>query len=391
MHSVLLFFGAFMLSGLLYGLCGHLALSAWRRSVGEHWTERARILWPARMDMKAAVSLCPLVALVAAFAVYGTPEMPWITAWAGGLCGALLSTFTFEHAVEPRLRFGPWLESLLWGAAIQLVSYGIVIALMITLPRHLGPGDWALLLGGSAIFIVVKVGLLLPILALFGKPKSLDPRVHDVVMRCQEVFGVKVSRAGVIHTPMANAFAVPLTRDVIVTSRLLEILNDAELDTVMRHEFAHLLEPRRVIVGRCLNAIAWLPVVLIHPSVGWLGPSGPFVVFLAPLFLLKAGAKLAQRMEVRADNMVLESLGNPADYASALSKLHEANQMPVVMPGQNSVHGHLYDRILATGLTPDYPRPQPPAKGGRLGWALLTLLVAVGIAGLIRYAYRVIG
>jgi hypothetical protein len=54
--------------------------------------------------------------------------------------------------------------------------------------------------------------------------------------------------------------------------------------------------------------------------------------------------------------------------------------MPAVMPGKRAVHPHLYDRMVASGVTPAYARPKAPSK---LGLQTLVLLALAGIAGLI--------
>lgn len=65
-------------------------------------------------------------------------------------------------------------------------------------------------------------------------------------------------------------------------------------------------------------------------------------------------------MEERSDELGHAHEGETAGtYARALEKLYEANLMPVVGPAKE-VHPHLYDRMIAAGVTPDYPRPTPP-------------------------------
>jgi hypothetical protein len=56
--------------------------------------------------------------------------------------------------------------------------------------------------------------------------------------------------------------------------------------------------------------------------------------------------------------------------------------MPAGMPGKRQVHPHLYDRLLAAGVTPDYPRPKPPTSlhwTTGLMYAVLVILVVVMI------------
>ncbi len=56
-------------------------------------------------------------------------------------------------------------------------------------------------------------------------------------------------------------------------------------------------------------------------------------------------------------------------YGRALERLYEFNLVPAVLrrPG---AHGHLYDRLVASGYTPGWPRPAPPVQPS-LGWRLL--------------------
>jgi hypothetical protein len=71
---------------------------------------------------------------------------------------------------------------------------------------------------------------------------------------------------------------------------------------------------------------------------------------------------LSRRMEARADH-------GPRDgrtYARALERVYAANLIPAVLPGRGASHPHLYDRLLAVGVTPDYPRPAAPRVRGVL-------------------------
>ena len=51
------------------------------------------------------------------------------------------------------------------------------------------------------------------------------------------------------------------------------------------------------------------------------------------------------------------------------------------MPGNRAVHPHLYDRMLAAGVTPDFPRPDQPQK---LTWTgRLHYILSCGLAGIL--------
>src|SRR5258708_337607 len=69
-----------------------------------------------------------------------------------------------------------------------------------------------------------------------------------------------------------------------------------------------------------------------------------------------------RRMEIRADVFGRWLHADKSIYARALAKLYQANETPAVMSRKRMVHPHLYDRLLAAGITPDFPRPDtlPP-------------------------------
>jgi hypothetical protein len=50
--------------------------------------------------------------------------------------------------------------------------------------------------------------------------------------------------------------------------------------------------------------------------------------------------------------------GDAGTYARALSGLYQDSLLPAVMAKGRSTHPHLYDRLLAAGVTPDFPRPK---------------------------------
>jgi hypothetical protein len=56
-------------------------------------------------------------------------------------------------------------------------------------------------------------------------------------------------------------------------------------------------------------------------------------------------------------------------------KLHESNLVPAVMPGKQT-HPHLYDRLLAAGVQPDFPRPPAPDRTRPLLATIATAVVA---------------
>jgi hypothetical protein len=104
--------------------------------------------------------------------------------------------------------------------------------------------------------------------------------------------------------------------------------------------------------------------------------------FLALCPVIMAGFRFLgrrrRRMEVRADVFGSRVYEDKGIYARALAKLYQANEMPAVMPRKRMAHPHLYDRMLVAGVTPDFPRPDRPARWGTWLGVLLVLLNMAG-------------
>jgi hypothetical protein len=81
-------------------------------------------------------------------------------------------------------------------------------------------------------------------------------------------------------------------------------------------------------------------------------------------------------MEKRADKIAAENQAQDGIYAHALEKLYCDSLIPAVSSSNRKAHPHLYDRMLAAGIQPDYPRP---AKPEIMGWSGLLICIALGI------------
>jgi Zn-dependent protease with chaperone function len=179
------------------------------------------------------------------------------------------------------------------------------------------------------------------------------------------------------ESPLARAAALIYLRSLVFTSRVLEVLTDDELRSIILHELAHLREPLLPRLSRLIPTLALMLITLVRPVMHQFETGGLFGLVLVMVMLLKLAQRIARRMEHHADDAAIQGSLDPAVYARALEKLYEVNQMPAVMRGNKMVHPHLYDRMLAAGVTPDYPRPQPPGRMAWPGWAALAVPIGL--------------
>jgi hypothetical protein len=168
---------------------------------------------------------------------------------------------------------------------------------------------------------------------------------------------VKVAAVYELATHEVNAFAVPGRRLVIFTGGALATLDDAELEAVAAHELGHLTEARAVCWLRMLRSVLLFPLAAVRPLVNDLGSWPAAGAGIAVFFALRALNVSSRQLESRADHVAAgEGAG---DYARALEHLYEANLVPAVLQRPRT-HPDLYDRLVAIGHTPRYPRPAPP-------------------------------
>lgn len=365
-------------TALFTGVALHLALIPWRRSAECHWTERARLFWTARR--------CLIWALIAG-GVWGSEVgSVWVGSNSysplvpGGFVGAVLGTFPSTREIDPRCTFGLWLRQTLWILAVQGGPMLVALILLIFLPNEMDAAAWWFLSGGMVLGFFLAGGWWLPwLMSSKHGHATLAPvqdRLDRISREAGEISGIHPRYLWLADSTIPNAFASPFTGGVGFTTRAMEVLDDEECRGVMIHELAHLTEPRSVRLIRLVGSMSIFVVAFVKPVLeqwGSFGLLGLVIVFLLIQRLLRS---TVQRMERRADSAATAMAENSAAYARGIESLYRASHVPAVMPGNKMVHPHLYDRMESAGVTPDYPRPAPPARFSWVSVAFLAMAVA---------------
>jgi heat shock protein HtpX len=162
------------------------------------------------------------------------------------------------------LVLGAGLFLLLSGYAEQLTSAGISFQQQL--------GVLALLGGGGALFLLLAA----PTIAkyLLGVRHVSQPRDSQelwllMTLRQQaQAVGIRPPRLGIIDRPVLNAFTVGLNRNtaqIVLGRALLQNLNQDELEAVLAHELAHILNNDMrtlALVQGAVNVLTVLPARL---------------------------------------------------------------------------------------------------------------------------------
>ncbi len=373
--SGLILIGAFLVAGLLAFVANWLALIPWRRSKSLHWTEQARLLYPARLAASGNSWVIPANLALAARLVWPGTGPHWLLVASTAWFGCVFANFPFRREIYPAGRLPDWLHEIAGFAVLYYGPWFIVLSAIALMPDELNWQAWLLVLclvglqaaiaWGGLIEIGFKVGL------FSSPPERLCELVHEVSVKTN----VPVRVVGVWSAKIANAFAVPNSRSLIFTEQLLELLPDDELAAIIGHELAHIAEPKKDRVLRVLNSFGFLPLLFVNPLMHAFGALSCVFPPIVSLILLRPSTGLSRRLESRADEIASSHQREAGTYARALLRVSEYNLIPAVTSGK-STHPHLYDRLAAAGVVPDFPRPAAP---GKMAWPCLVFCILLGM------------
>lgn len=98
---ILILLGDFVAASLVIALCNWLSLIPYRKTIGQHWTERARKLYPARLAAISGIWLVPVDVVLAQRLILTELSPHWLlggfAAWLGAMSGTYSLTAKFSH------------------------------------------------------------------------------------------------------------------------------------------------------------------------------------------------------------------------------------------------------------------------------------------------------
>jgi Zn-dependent protease with chaperone function len=360
------------------------------------WHERARLTYPARLATALAAVLAAGTAaagstleagLFSLLPTWAEAVLCGACAWAGGEAIALRvardATRNPAHGLRGEL------------AGALLIAPGVIpLALMLGLVR----AEWSIAsIAGGVLGIAgclaggVWAGV--PLLQALGVAQHAGTRLRAAVERAARSAGIAPARVLELDSSIANAFALPIPKWLVFTRPAVDGLSDTELEALAAHELGHLAEPRSVVLARALGALALLPIGFARVFIENLGRLPGLVALMLCVALLAIPiARARRKLEEAADAAAHRNGGDdgadrdasgPSRFAAALARLGELNAIPAVGFGRGGSHPHLYDRLLAGGLTPSFGRPAAPSSLRLLfgtAAAIAVILIALPLA-----------
>jgi heat shock protein HtpX len=245
---------------------------------------------------------------------------------------------------------------------IMSVVIVFVVLIVFILSKYLNgsPDIFYGALIGSVIYAVVTyyAGSKMA-LALNGAQQiepSDNPRLWKTVENLAITDGLPMPKVYIINDPAPNAFATgrdPKNASVCVTSGLLEIMDDNELQGVLAHELGHVknYDIRVSMVAFALTAVISLIADVIFQLTFFRGGDresennqlflllGIAAAILAPIIATMIQLAVSRQREYLADATSALTTRYPEGLESALAKI---GQRGSVMRKQNTATAHLF-------------------------------------------------
>jgi len=198
------------------------------------------------------------------------------------------------------------------------------------------------------------------VLAMYGAKQVSEreaPQLYRLVRKLTQNAGLPMPKVYVIDNPNPNAFATgrnPQNAAVAVTTGILRILNDDEIEGVLAHELAH-IKHRDILLATIVATFVGT-ITFISRMAGWTMMfaggnrdredssnliASLVLLIVAPIAAVLLQLAISRAREFMADEGGAKISGKPLSLASALSKLEQAAQL-VPMHNANPSTAHLF-------------------------------------------------
>jgi heat shock protein HtpX len=225
---------------------------------------------------------------------------------------------------------------------------GVLSAILVSLGYVMGGYD------GAALFLLLAAAmnfytyfrsdqLAIKMTRSQPAPPQQYPELHSAVRRLAQRAGLPVPQVYITPSSQCNAFATgrnPQHAAIAVTDGLLRTLSAQELEGVLAHEMAHILNRDTLIstiaatmagaISMLANILHWLPFFGSSDDDGGNFFGILVMAILAPIAALIVQMTISRSREYHADATGAKLTGHPNALANALLRLEQsARQTPM--------------------------------------------------------------
>jgi len=235
------------------------------------------------------------------------------------------------------------------GATIRTILMFLVLsALFVIIGVVIGSyffGDWIL---GSLVFLAISIAIngvsyfysskivLWSYRAKIVQPEEA-PKLYRAIQKVCLKSDMPLPKLAIVDTQTPNAFATGRNKNnavVAVTTGILDLLSDDELEGVLAHEMAHVKDKDilvMTIAATIVGAISFASRMLFWSSLGGSGRSRDngylliLVMITVPIAALLIRLAISRSREYKADREGAIAIQRPRSLANALAKLEKGN------------------------------------------------------------------
>ncbi|MCX7940731.1 MAG: zinc metalloprotease HtpX [Endomicrobia bacterium] len=215
----------------------------------------------------------------------------------------------------------------------------------------------ALMMNGIAYWFSDKI-----VLMMYGAKEIKEsdyPEIFSIIRELTMKMNLPMPKVCIINTPTPNAFATgrnPKNSAVVLTSGIINLLNERELAGVIAHELSH-IKNRDTLISVVATTIAGAIFMLARMAQWALmfggnrrddRNSGPLqaigllvLIILAPIAAMIIQLAISRSREYEADRTAGITTSDPLSLANALRKLHETVQR-VPLQEANPTTAHMF-------------------------------------------------
>jgi heat shock protein HtpX len=192
-----------------------------------------------------------------------------------------------------------------------------------------------------------------------------NPRLYRIVKNIALQSKLPMPRLYIIPSDSPNAFATgrnPQHAAVAVTSGIMRILNEEELEGVLAHEMAH-IKNRDILIGSIVATVAGAISMLAHMAQFAAifgggrddedrggGLAMLFMAIIAPIAALLIQMAISRSREYQADESGARTSHKPLYLANALKKLSYASQRIPMEANPSTAHLFIVNPLSGRGM-----------------------------------------
>ena len=382
----LIIFFATVVIAAISAVAGALVILPPSRMLDLPWWERARRTYPARLAPSITIFvltqvLMPVQALY--FGTIGIPALPiyWVIAGtlAAILAASAVAIFMAWLASPRRWPLWKWFAGFVSAVHIRFpntIIYAALIPALYLLPHNLSAVFFVLCIGAVAMAVAAWGGSMW-IARILGLARPALPRAEPAADWAAERVGVRASAVFELIWPAVRVDSFVFSRYLIFTDAAATLLTDDELFALAVREMTSFQHPRLFGTLRVLDTVL-IYFILTCTAIG--ATIGGHALLIGTLIGF-SGAMLMRpfyrRAQLKADALAATAAIDATSALRALERQFELNLQPMVAITNRSKDAHLYDRMVAAGIPPSYPRPAKPSKGMVILSVVVALLTCV--------------